>query len=333
MPDRGGRDAPFDAAGPSAVDVSVLMPMRDAGRFLGPAIASILAERRVRLELIVIDDGSTDGSREFVIGLADDRIRLVDGPRSGISACLNRGFEHATGSLLMRCDADDLYPAGRIAMQVDWLARRPGFVAVCGPFSMISPQGQAVAAPQIRPARADDDDIAPQLLDGRLRTHLCTFAFRRDAVARIGVFRSFFETAEDIDFQLRLATAGPVGFLPADAYLYRLHDASITHNQASVLRRFFEATARQMAQDRLRTGADALMRGEPVPLPDAQGAAGRADDAGLHMAQLLVGEAWRALGEGRRGRAFRTAWRAVEAKPDYLDAWKSLLLVCVKPTR
>ncbi len=314
------------------LQVSVLMPMRNPGRFIEDAVASVLAEVGTRLELLVIDDGSTDGSRAYVEQLADPRVRMVDGPRSGIAACMNRGLELARGAVVMRCDSDDLYPPGRIAAQVEFLQAHPDFVGVCGPFTMTGPAGEHVAAPRIAPSTTGDD-VAADILANRLRTHLCAFGFRRSALGRIGLFRPFFQTAEDIDFQLRLAAAGPVGFLPASAYAYRLHDASITHTQASVLRQFFEASAYGMARDRLATGSDALMRGETIALPEGKGGGQRADRSARQISQLLVGEAWKRFQAGDRSGALRTAWRAAMASPGHVEAWRSLLLVGIKPRR
>ncbi len=319
-------------AGAAGPQVSVLMPMRNPGRFVEEAVRSVLSQDGDGLELLVIDDGSTDGSRAFVEGLADARVRVVDGPRAGISACMNRGLELARGEIVMRCDADDVYPPGRIRAQLDFLRRHPGFVGVCAPFSRMSPSGEDLGSVAIAPppGRAD---VSPDILAATLRTHLCAFAFRRDALARIGLFRPFFQTAEDIDFQLRLAAAGPIGFLPADAYVYRLHDASITHTQASTLRQFFEATAYAMARERAATGSDALMRGETVALPELKPGEHRADRSSRQVSQLLVGEAWRRFLARDRPGALRTAWRAVVASPGHADAWRSLLLVGIKPHR
>jgi glycosyltransferase involved in cell wall biosynthesis len=312
--------------------VTVLMPMRNAGTFLAAAIDSVLGQDATLLELLVIDDGSTDGSREYVQRLADPRVRLIDGPRNGISACLNCGLEQARGTILMRCDSDDLFPPGRIGRQVAFMASHPGFVAVCGPFSMVDPKDRPVASPAIAPA-AGSQDVASQILSGGLRTHLCTFAFRRGGLQRAGVFRSFFQTAEDIDFQLRLAAAGPIAFLPEISYVYRLHDASITHTQASTLRRFFESTAYEMAADRIATGSDALTRGETVQLPVVEAKADRADKASLHIAQMLVGEAWERMSRGDHAAARLAAWDAVKARPVSFDAWKALLLICARTAR
>lgn len=315
-----------------AVDLSVIMPMRNPGAYLKQAIDSILGQAGPSTELLILDDGSTDGSRGYVEALRDPRVRIVDGPRNGIAACMNRGLELCRGEIVMRCDSDDGYPPGRIEAHLRFLREHPGFVAVCGPFSMTGPNGEALPPLRISP-RTDGKDVAADILSNHLRTHLCAFAFRKSAVSRIGNFREFFQTAEDIDFQLRLAAAGPIGYLPAVAYNYRLHDASITHTQASVLRKFFEETAYAMSRERLSRGTDALMRGEVLALPAAPADGGRADRSGRQISQLLVGEAWARFHARDRSGARRAAWRAAMASPGHMAAWRSLLLVSAKPIK
>jgi len=129
----------------TACDVSVIVPMLNGEEFIEEALRSILREAGVPLEVVVIDDGSTDRSREIIEAIGDARVRVVDGPRKGISACLNAGIAAARGEIIMRCDADDVYPAGRILRQVSWLTDHPLQDAVAGAFSTIDPGGRLVA--------------------------------------------------------------------------------------------------------------------------------------------------------------------------------------------
>ncbi len=69
--------------------VSVVMPMRNAAPFVEGALRSVLAEDQIKLEVVVVNDGSTDGSADVVRSLNDPRIVLIDGPCAGIAACLN----------------------------------------------------------------------------------------------------------------------------------------------------------------------------------------------------------------------------------------------------
>lgn len=298
---------------------SILMPMRNAELFVLPALVSVLAETDVDIEVLVIDDGSTDASRARILVLDDPRVRLLDGPCRGIAACLNAGLALARGEFVLRCDADDLYPPGRIRRQIEWLERHPGYAAVCGSFSTLDRQGRLVADLAVG-CGTEAADIDEELRQGRTRTHLCTFAMRADAARAAGGFREYFESAEDIDFQYRLAAAGKIRYLPDGAYFYRLHGDSITHHQGSPRRRFFEETARLFCRQRRDGGSDDLQRGRP-PMPPPRGDA--AGGAYEQIQGMLLGRAWQLHALGRRGQAALVGWRALAARPTCLGAWKS----------
>ncbi len=113
--------------------VTVLMPVRDAEATLTAAVGSIQEQDWQDLELLVIDDGSADGSLDLVADRArgDARIRLVTmGERAGIVAALNRGLAEARGGLLSRMDADDIAAPERLARQIRFLDAAPA-VGVC----------------------------------------------------------------------------------------------------------------------------------------------------------------------------------------------------------
>ncbi len=308
--------------------VTVVMPMRNAKDYVAAAAASVLQTRDVPLELVVVDDGSSDASRARVEALGDPRVRVIDGPRRGIAACMNAGLDAARGAIVMRCDADDLYPPGRIADQAAWLAARPAHAAVCGPFSTIDARGRLVARLWSGSA-ADEEDISAELKAGTTRTHLCCYAVRAAALARTGLrFREYFETAEDIDFALRLGGIGPVGFRARDTYLYRLHESSATHTQREARRVFFEEAAREFGRERAARGTDALMDGAP-PAPPA-GSDSRPSAAALQIQGMLIGGAWRALASGRRREALATAWRAVATRPRVAGSWVQLAKIALR---
>ena len=112
--------------------ISVVMPVFNAERFLADAVNSILEQTESNFEFIIIDDGSTDGTKAVLEGFVDSRIKLISLERNhGLSFCLNLGLDHSRGSLLARMDADDVCVKNRFEEQVQFLTNNPD-VAVVG---------------------------------------------------------------------------------------------------------------------------------------------------------------------------------------------------------
>jgi glycosyltransferase involved in cell wall biosynthesis len=304
--------------------VSVIIPMKDAEPFIRSALESVLNQRGADLELIVIDDGSADRSADVVRSIKDPRIRLISGPQKGISAAFNAGLAAARGDLLARCDADDLYPPGRLAWQLDFLHQHPDVGAISGSFATITERGEHVAD-QKHPQAGD---VTEELRRGHGRSHVCAYLFRTDLLRQLGGCRTFFVTAEDVDLQLRLSEITKIWYDPRPAYLYRLHDASITHSQKSAERSFFEKCAREFQQQRLDSGQDDLQRGNPPKAPR--------NDASVpissrHQIQrILLGQAWAAHSAGAKCDAIKLGLRAWKASPFSPSAWRNLAALIVK---
>src|SRR5262245_47416384 len=119
--------------------VSVLMPVYNAGRFLAPALDSILAQTFADFELIAIDDGSSDGSGKVLAEFAarDRRVCVLTQENCGIVATLNRALELARAPLVARMDADDLSRPDRFAQQVAYLREHPDVAVVSGAMDQI----------------------------------------------------------------------------------------------------------------------------------------------------------------------------------------------------
>lgn len=108
------------------LSVTVVLPVYNGGRWLLSAVESIRRQTFQDWELLLIDDGSTDGAVQSVYALADSRIRILqDGQKKGLAMRLNEGIDQARGRYLARMDADDLALSERLAAQVDYLDRHP----------------------------------------------------------------------------------------------------------------------------------------------------------------------------------------------------------------
>jgi len=309
--------------GQIAPSVSVLIPMHNAEAFILSALNSILREQRIALEVIVINDCSTDRSVLEVAKVKDERVQLIHSDGSGIAATLNTGLSHAQGEVIVRCDADDFYPHDRLFQQVSWLQAHPDYGAICGSYIAVDSDGNTVISLGV----AESGDITEELQQGITRTHLGTFAIRAEVMQKIGGFRRYFVTAEDIDLQLRLANACRVWYEPENCYFYRIHGASITHTQKSNERVFFEAIARKFQQQRQLNGFDDLDSGCP-PVPPAH--EDKPFCAKRHIQGFLLGQAWQVFQQGNKWQALKIGLRALSTAPGNFAVWRSMVAMVVK---
>lgn len=306
--------------------VSVIVPMYNAERFITAALSSILREKAIPLEVIVVNDGSTDGSLRKVHEVRDDRLRIVNCNGKGIADALNTGLDAARGEIITRCDADDLYPRRRLVRQVKWLTAHSEFGAVSGGYAAIDSRGLPIIKLD---CGNETDEITKELQAGITRTHFCTYAVRAELLRAVGGCRSYFTTGEDIDLQLRLGEICRIGYVPNVHYYYRLHNASITHTKSSTEREFFDSIAREFQKQRLSQGHDDLQQNRPPKLP--QHLDKPPLTASQHIQGFLLGEAWREHRDGQKWQAVITGMRSALVSPANLAAWRSLLALAVKP--
>src|SRR5262249_17034110 len=118
-------------------------------------------------------------------------------------------------------------------------------------------------------------------------------------------------------------------FEPKPAYLYRLHDQSITHTQKLAERAFYEETAKRFLQQRRAGQVDDLQKGTP-PAVAIDGKSLPPQTASNQIQNLLLGQAWKQHGAGMKKQALATGWRACLTNPARLGAWKSLAALLLK---
>jgi glycosyltransferase involved in cell wall biosynthesis len=209
------------------VEITAMMLVRDRAELLESAARSVLAQTDADLELVILDDGSTDASWQVAEQLAtsDPRVRLMRNERSvGIPAARNQVLAAARGTYLAICDSDDLSRPQRFARSRELLDGDPGLVGVGVRISAFAGDD---------PASGAEPDWHWGLADGRLPFAFPGAMLRTEAVRAAGGFSTSYAIAEDLQLAYRLAGAGG-RFATVDEVLldYRIHSGSITARRA-----------------------------------------------------------------------------------------------------
>ncbi len=208
--------------------VSVVVPVRNGARFLRRAIDSVLTQTWPDFELIVIDDGSTDGTADILSALqtADPRIRVIHQPPTGIVASLNSGVAAARADLIARLDADDISLPDRLEKQVAWMAANPRVAVLGGAVIFIDGADRKF---ELRRYVLEPHAVEGVLLsEGPGVVHPAVI-MRKSTVERVGGYRTAFELAEDYDLWLRISEVALIANLPDVVIYYRRHGDQVSH--------------------------------------------------------------------------------------------------------
>jgi glycosyltransferase involved in cell wall biosynthesis len=215
--------------------VSVVIPTYNHARFLRQAIDSALGQTLAPHEVIVVDDGSSDGTPEIVAEYGD-RIRSVRHANCGVAASRNAGADLATGELLAFLDADDVWLPRKLERQVERFERDPGLGLVhCG-VEEIDAEGKVLRR---QPDGLEGHTVAREMLLFRGPTILgggSGVLIPRTAFAAVEGFDPRLSTSADWDLYYRLANRYPIGYVSEPLLHYRLHGSNM-HGNIAVMER------------------------------------------------------------------------------------------------
>jgi Glycosyl transferase family 2 len=297
--------------------ITVLMPVYNGAAYVTEAARSILSSSFRDLQLLAINDGSTDDSEARLRSIADRRLRVISNPANmGVVRTLNRGLDLADGEFVARMDADDICMPKRLTRQIAFMEANPQ-IGVCGTWATAFGSG---------PKRTLRGPLTPAKIHARL------FGFNALVHPTVVLRRSFFLRhelrfavdavhAEDLDLWMRAAECFPLANIPVVGLRYRVHANQIGNRYA---------TEEQETVDRLRTRQLALL------LPGATEA-----EIALHLStfdvakplthsELVAVGQWLARLQDANERFQRydlTAFRAVLA-----DRWLNAAYRCVPAT-
>jgi glycosyltransferase involved in cell wall biosynthesis len=280
----------------------VVLPTYDRLPLLREAVASVLAQTVSDLELVVVDNGSTDGTREYLAGLRDPRLRAVTTERLFTAGrARNAGLAAARGRLIAFLDSDDLWAKAKLERQLEALARSPTALWSSTAIGMIDAAGVplALAAGSVAPPRSGW--VFEELLFDRASAALQGVLADAALVREAGGFDD--ETfREDFDFVLRLAERSEVAAVDEPLAFVREHAGRAARQErdvAELLRRFYDrllARTVDPARRRLCVRRYAMALADVAEREGARGhhAAGRAALASAWRLDPRAPAVWRA---------------------------------------
>jgi glycosyltransferase involved in cell wall biosynthesis len=223
--------------------VSCVIPVYNGERFLGEALASVAGQTFPAIEIIVVDDGSTDGTAAVATS-GRFGVRYLAQPNAGPAAARNRGIEAASGALVAFLDADDRWHPEKVERQVRILSEHASAAAVVAHAEMFADDD----APVSSRGRPTETPI-PAYLSG-------TLLARRAAFRQVGLFNPALKHADDTDWFLRARACGAhVGLMPDVLLFRRLHATNMSSTgRSSSFDEYLRLLKTQL--DRRRQGAD-----------------------------------------------------------------------------
>jgi len=205
--------------------VSVVLPCFNQGQYLPDAISSILSQTYRNFEIVLIDDGSTDQTRE--VASRYDKVRYVYQKNSGLPAARNVGTRESAGLFLVYLDADDVLTPNALEIGVNDLLAHPECAFVSGDHRLVGPDLRPLFKFRARPVQRDH---YLALLRGNYIGMHATVMYRREVVQQAGGFDESLAACEDYNLYLRIARNYPVrchGNIVAD---YRQHGTNMSRN-------------------------------------------------------------------------------------------------------
>ena len=203
--------------------ISVIIPAYNREACIADTLQSVLNQSLTPDEIIVVDDGSTDRTKEIVDGFGN-KIRYFYQKNSGVASARNKGLSVATGDLISFVDADDLWMKNKTALQYEILKSNPTIKLVIGFLLVVPLQSNDQQLP-----------VDPEKEKGVFALSLGSALIRKSVFDNIGGFDEEMLIAEDTDWFMRMREAGIKFYIQKEiVQLYRTHEQSITRNKKRV---------------------------------------------------------------------------------------------------
>ena len=246
--------------------VSVVMSVYNGERYLRESVESILNQTFTDFEFIIINDGSTDKTREILeeYAVKDKRVILVQQENMGLTKSLNKGIALAKGKYIARQDADDVSKPERFERQVNFMEDNLSVGLLGSLFEFIDEKGNMSG---IRELPLEDKVLKERLPRINQFCH-ASVMIRKVALETVGVYRDFFKYAQDYDLWLRIAEEFEIKNLPDPLVSYRESEEAVS-SEKILMQSLYAGAASEMARQRTSIGTDELNLGNVPSLPPA----------------------------------------------------------------
>lgn len=234
--------------------VSVVMSVCNGEKYLREAIDSILDQTFTDFEFIIINDGSTDGTREILESYSDSRIFLLHQKNVGLTKSLNKGLKMVRGEYIARQDADDISFPNRLERQIAFLDKNPEIAMVGSACVRINHDGKYI---DLIKYPTDNESIKTALLKFNPFWHT-SILIRKRCLDKVGYYREFFKFTQDYDLWLRISEKYKVANIAEPLVKYRFELNSITVNKLEE-QLLMRDLARKMALERKEKGTDRFL--------------------------------------------------------------------------
>jgi len=225
--------------------VSIVVPVYNAERTLAATLRSVWAQTCGDFELLVVNDGSTDGTAALLAGQSDPRLRVISHRNAGVSASRNRGVAEARGEFVAFLDGDDLWTPDKLQAQVAALQGAPDAALVYSWTDLIDEAGRVI---QRGSHVVANGRVYPLLASRNFLDCGSTPLIRRSALIEAGPFDETLKGGEDWDLWLRLATRHAFVCLPVVQVQYRVHGSSAVSRPEQQVRDVRTVIARAVAR-------------------------------------------------------------------------------------
>ena len=275
--------------------ISAIITTYNYARFLPAAIESVLGQTRVPDEIVVVDDGSTDNTREVVASYAERGVRYVYQPNGGASAARNRGLRETTGELVAFLDGDDRWLPNKMALQSAHMAQNPGVGLVTGSEWQIYELGEQPYLLR-RPPVTCASNYPRILVENTLGNPSLTLV-RRECFRTAGMFDETMPLGQDWDMWIRIARTYPIGVVDAPLILFTRHGSSLTASKLMeryksnryIQDRYIREIGNPLARLRLRLSAQSMnIYYTATSLADAPLGGHRGQALGMALASALL---------------------------------------------